>query len=67
VKKQVGPISYHLKLLPALQQLHPVFYVVKLITISEDSIPRRCSEQLPDPIIIDRKKEWKMKKIFNSC
>jgi len=39
VKKQVGPISYRLKLFLSIRRLHPVFHVVKLTAATEDPIP----------------------------
>lgn len=57
VEKWVGPMLYHLKLLPALWWLHPVFHVIKLTTTPEDSMSERYSELLSDSIIINEKKE----------
>ena len=57
VEKWVGPMLYYLKLLLALWWLHSVFYVIKLTTTPEDSMSRRYSELLSDPIIIDGKEK----------
>ena len=56
-KKRVGLILYYLKLLLALQRLHLVFNIIKLITTLKDSIPGRHPNLLLDSMIIDRKKE----------
>jgi len=50
VKKQVKLILYYLKLLSALQRLYPVFPVVKLTTILNDSISGKCSYLSLDPV-----------------
>jgi len=57
VENQVGPIAYHLKLSPALQRLHPVFYVVKLTLASKDPISGKCSSLPSDLIIINGKEK----------
>ena len=67
VEKKVRLILYFLKLLPILQRLHLVFPVVKLITILNNSISRRCSSSLPDLVIINKKQEWKVERILNRC
>ena len=41
IKRQVGPLAYHLKLPYRMKQLHLVFNVVKLSTTPEDLIPGR--------------------------
>ena len=51
MKCQVGPFTYHLKLLHAIKKLYPMFNVVKLSAALEDSIPRQ-RPQLPLPLII---------------
>jgi len=57
VEKRVGPILYHLKLLPVLQRLYSVFNVIKLTTIPKNPISDRHPCPLLDPVIIDRKEE----------
>ena len=56
-------------LLLLIRKLHPVFNVIKLITILKDLIPSKCLDSLPNPILIYRQEEWDFRdqKILNSC
>ena len=67
VKKQVGPMLYCLKLSPTLWRLYLVFLVVKHIAIPADLISRKYFSLSSDLVIIDKKEEWEVEKILNSC
>jgi len=67
VEKWVKPMSYYLKLFPTLQRLYLVFPVVKLITVPDNPIPGKYFILSSNPVIIDRKEEWKVEKILDSC
>ena len=57
VEKQVGPMSYQLKLSLVLQRLHLVFNIMKLTAVSEDPIPKSSLDLLPDSVIINKEQE----------
>ena len=67
IERQVGPLAYCLKLPHRIRQLHPVFNVVKLSTTPEDPIPGRKLQAPLPPIVIDRKAEWEVEEILDSC
>jgi len=67
IKRQVGPLAYHLKLPHRMKQLHPVFNVVKLSTTLKDPIPGRKLQALLPPIVIDGEPEWEVEEILDSC
>jgi len=50
-----------------LQQLHPVFNVIKLSTALEDPILGRKPQAPLPPIIVDGEEEWEVEEILNSC
>ena len=55
----MGYILYYLK-------LYLVFLIVKFITTPTNPIFRRYFSPPPNSVIINRKEEWKIKKILNS-
>ena len=57
IKKQVGLISYRLKLSLSIKRLHLVFYVIKLTAAAEDLILEQYAPSLLDSIIVNREKE----------
>jgi len=67
VEQRIGLIAYRLKLPHWMKQLHPVFNVVKLTPAPDNPITGRKMTDHPLPIIIDRKAEWEVKEILDSC
>jgi len=67
IERQVGPLAYCLKLPHRMRQLHPVFNVMKLSAAPEDPILGRKSQAPPPPIVVDRKEEWEVEEILDSC
>jgi transposase InsO family protein len=57
IEARIGRNAYRLKLPPALNRLHPVFNVVKLMPAPDDPIPGRPSPDHPPPALIDEKGE----------
>jgi len=57
VGQQVGPLTYHLKLLHTMKKLHSMFNIVKLSTAPDNFIPRRKPRPPPLSIIIDREEK----------
>jgi len=66
IERQVGLLTYCLKLPHGIRQLHLVFNVVKLSTTLEDLIPERKPQAPLLPIVIDREPEWEVKEILDS-
>jgi hypothetical protein len=67
VKKQIGPSSYCIKLLPGLSHLHNAFPVIKLLLTEPDPFPS-CVPPPPLPAeLIDGKEEFEVEKILDSC
>ena len=60
-------MAYRLKLPHWMKQLYPVFNVVKLTPALDNLITGQKTEDHPPPIIIDRKAEWKVEEILDSC
>ena len=58
---------YYLKLSSTLWRLYLVFLVVKLTATPADLISRKYFSPSPDLVIIDKKEEWEVEKILNSC
>ena len=67
IKCQVGPLAYRLKLPHRMEQLHPVFNVVKLSAALEDPIPERKLQAPLPPIVVDGEPEWEVEEILDSC
>jgi len=63
VKTWVRFMAYWLKLLSTIKRLSDI---VKLTTISEDLIFNGYLDSSPNLILIDRQKEYKVKKILHS-
>jgi len=50
-----------------MEQLHPVFNVVKLSAALEDPIPERKLQAPLPPIVVDGEPEWEVEEILDSC
>ena len=55
MEKQVGLMSYRLKLLLSMKKLYLVFSIVKLTTVFEDLILDQCALFLLDSVIVNNK------------
>jgi len=66
IEKQAELILYHLKLFYKLQRIYPVFSVIKLTVTSNNPISERYLSLYSNLVIIDREKEWGVKKILNN-
>ena len=66
VERHVGVNAYCLHLPKSMSRLHPVFPVVKLLTVPPDPIPGRQSCLPPDLILVDGEEEYEVEAVINS-
>ena len=62
---QPGPLSFTLRLPPAMRAIHPVFHVIMLEPAPLSSIPNR-TEDPPPPVEIDGEVEYEIAEILDS-
>jgi Chromo (CHRromatin Organisation MOdifier) domain len=67
VERCVGHGTYHVKLPPSLQCLHPVFPIVKLYPTAVDPIPSRQAKPPPPRVLVEGNEEFEVEEILNSC
>ena len=62
----VGVNAYCLRLPKSMSWLHPVFPVIKLLTVPLDLIPGWQSRPPLDPILVDGEEEYEVEAVINS-
>ena len=62
----VGKATYKLELPPSLRRLHPVFPVVKLLSVPPDPFTSCHQAPPPDPIIVDNVEHFELDEVLDS-